>query len=272
VDDTELRSWIVERGGYIHEGLKLVDEAPCGARGVVAVEDISLEEVSSRPLMLIPAAMELTLEKALAILEPLVPASVLARAPLHTLDAGALVALLIAHERRKGSDSSWWPYLSALPEPVSCAWALPVPQVMQRMEDLSARGIDTQGWTQELDAAQRYLTAVSHGMCQDYGEYLDITPDDVKWGIGIMSSRGYGGELRPGLVPYIDMVNHNARSTPFIWTDANLDQQALYAVWSTWDTEPRPLKAGDEVYVDYKFESLGPLDAFMSHGFVPQEM
>eukprot|EP00959_Pyramimonas_sp_CCMP1952_P337205 7061498-Pyramimonas_sp.AAC.1 len=243
--------------------------------------------------------MELTFEKALEVLEPLVPpritgafekqqtdgvawvSSVLARAPLHTLDAGALVALLIAHERRKGSASPWWPYLSALPETVSCAWALPVPQYADSGPTLSfvlyseyrrARGIDTEGWPQELDAAQRYLNAVAQGMCQDYGEYLGITPDDVIWGIGIMSSRGYGGELRPGLVPYIDMVNHNARSTPFIWTDANLDQQALYAVWSVWDDEPRPLQAGDEVYVDYKFEGLGPLDAFMSHGFVPQEM
>ena len=57
-----------------YQGLKLVDEAPCGARGVIAVKDISLDEVSSRPLMLIPAAMELNLEKALEVLEPLVPA------------------------------------------------------------------------------------------------------------------------------------------------------------------------------------------------------
>lgn len=38
------------------------------------MEDISLEEVGARPLVLIPAAMELTLEKALETLEPLVPA------------------------------------------------------------------------------------------------------------------------------------------------------------------------------------------------------
>ena len=122
---------------------------------------------------------------------------------------------------------------------------------MQRVDELTARGIHTEGWTYELDAANRYpaqvsscnhhtsnmeivieckttkravftcekvvdtnreghtphaayvpryLDAVSTGMCQDYGEYLDISPDDVKWGIGIMSSRGYGGELRPGQI------------------------------------------------------------------------
>eukprot|EP00241_Pyramimonas_parkeae_P012851 CAMPEP_0114228826 /NCGR_PEP_ID=MMETSP0058-20121206/2564_1 /TAXON_ID=36894 /ORGANISM="Pyramimonas parkeae, CCMP726" /LENGTH=301 /DNA_ID=CAMNT_0001339827 /DNA_START=310 /DNA_END=1216 /DNA_ORIENTATION=- len=268
-DEAQLRQWLTRRGGYVHPALRVVENAPCGARGVIATEDISFDEVSSRALIVVPAATEITVEKALHTLEPLVPSRVLANAPLHTLDAGALVALLLAHERNKGSESDLFPYISSLPSQLSCPWALPPRQVEALLAGLAA---DPSLWADHLQEARRYLGVVSQGMGSDYSEHLRVSPDDIMWAIGIVSSRGYGGELRPGLVPYIDMVNHNVRASSFIWTEENDDAQAVFAVWSAWDDKPRPLKAGEELYVDYKMGGLSPLDVFLSHGFVPDEL
>ncbi len=39
----KLAAWVNEGGGYVHEALVLADDAPCGARGVVALSDLGVE-------------------------------------------------------------------------------------------------------------------------------------------------------------------------------------------------------------------------------------
>ena len=40
-----LREWLAAQGGFLHPDLRLVDSAPCGARGVLAAAPISLEDL-----------------------------------------------------------------------------------------------------------------------------------------------------------------------------------------------------------------------------------
>ena len=49
------------------------------------------------------------------------------------------------------------------------------------------------------------------------------------------------------------------------------DGRHFVFVSSIWDDEPRPLKAGDEVFISY-MASTPPLTAFLNLGFVPEEL
>jgi hypothetical protein len=50
-----LSNWVKQRGGVVHESLRLSVPAPCGAsRGVVASAVISLEEALTEPLIVVP--------------------------------------------------------------------------------------------------------------------------------------------------------------------------------------------------------------------------
>ena len=50
-----LSNWAKQRGGVVHESLRLSVPVPCGAsRGVVASASISLEEALTEPLIVVP--------------------------------------------------------------------------------------------------------------------------------------------------------------------------------------------------------------------------
>lgn len=50
--DASLRQWLVDCGGFVHPSLTLVEVAPCGARGIVALRDISLTELEASPMLI----------------------------------------------------------------------------------------------------------------------------------------------------------------------------------------------------------------------------
>lgn len=272
-DQSNVKTWIENHGGFIHDSLTISENAPCGARGVVATKPVVTDDLL-QPLIVIPKELQLTDEIALATIEPLIPSEILAAAPLRTLDAGALVSLLLAHERAKGAQSFYWPYIANLPSEAPCPWMWTVDKVREELANIAQQGVDVAGWRESLMHAQGYSRAVARGMCQDYGAYLGITPEDILWAIGMMTSRGYGRDYSPGLIPYIDMVNHRATNMPFLFKEDPLEQsQGCYTVWS-FDREgkqPRALSVGEELYVNYIMDDLTAFDAFCSHGFVPEE-
>ena len=61
-----LRDWLLEAGGYVHESLLVVQQAPCGGgRGVVAARELGAEAVEGgAPLVLLPEDLVLTSEVA----------------------------------------------------------------------------------------------------------------------------------------------------------------------------------------------------------------
>ena len=114
-------------------------------------------------------------------------------------------------------------------------------------------------------------------------QHIGVSPQDLRWALGIVASRGYGGDQRPGLIPFIDLFNHDKRASPFylqmlqVEVDETEGQggesgRPFYTVWSTCEGQPKALEAGEEVYVDYKMGGMTPVDVFLSHGFIPPEM
>mmetsp|Transcript_23858 Transcript_23858/g.66173 ORF Transcript_23858/g.66173 Transcript_23858/m.66173 type:complete len:354 (-) Transcript_23858:707-1768(-) len=282
-DCTQMMQWIRENGGYIHESLCVSDSAPCGSRGVVASLQISAEEAAASPLVAIPCGFELTDDVATRSLLPLLPHD--AASDLSNLDSGALVMLGLAYELSIGDKSGFAPYIASLPSHLPCPWSWGDQQAQAALAGMNGGG--SPGWMREVGKARRYAESVSRGLWQDFGQHVGISQEELTWALGIVTSRGYGGDQRPCLIPFIDLFNHDARAPPFLLQtlevemDGDGDSEAsesgrpttrnFYTVWATSSGKPRQLGAGDEVYVDYSIGAVSPLDIFLSHGFLPPE-
>lgn len=48
---SHIAPWIKQHGGYIHPALAVVDNAPCGCRGVVTTADIDTDALEQQPLI-----------------------------------------------------------------------------------------------------------------------------------------------------------------------------------------------------------------------------
>lgn len=72
---------------------------------------------------------------------------------------------------------------------------------------------------------------------------------------------------------------HNAVDNPFSFMlglgccsyVGTEDGKPFVFVSSIWDDQPRPLAAGDELFISY-MASTPPLTAFLNLGFVPEEL
>ncbi|GAX73678.1 hypothetical protein CEUSTIGMA_g1129.t1 [Chlamydomonas eustigma] len=121
--DAKLRKWVVQNGGYIHDGLCLSDNAPCGARGVVALSRISLDDMLRRPLVSIPKTLHLDNLLSTALVKSRVSTDV-QHELVEGLEQVQIVAAALASERSLGTQSSWYPYIESLPEAAPCPWLL----------------------------------------------------------------------------------------------------------------------------------------------------
>eukprot|EP00968_Pinguiococcus_pyrenoidosus_P007145 scaffold472_cov264-Pinguiococcus_pyrenoidosus.AAC.11 len=68
---------------------------------------------------------------------------------------------------------------------------------------------------------------VAGGMAADYGEYLNVTKEDISWALGIVSSRSMGGAEAPSLVPLLDLLNHHRDAHPFTGHNGKSEAFAL---------------------------------------------
>lgn len=121
-----LKQWVRSHGGYIHEALSLVDDAPCGCRGIIATRDISMEELEAGPLISIPQKLQLTDCRAQAVCEEsnmFGDESVTGR--LASLSNTQQLAAALAYEVALGERSFWHAYCSILPVEHPSPWLLP---------------------------------------------------------------------------------------------------------------------------------------------------
>lgn len=59
-EGTKLTNWIREEGGFVHDSLCVVPMAPCGARGVVSMRAVDVEEEGLLGLVCIPERLYMT--------------------------------------------------------------------------------------------------------------------------------------------------------------------------------------------------------------------
>lgn len=145
---------------------------------------------------------------------------------LQQLQPPMLLALLLAHQRRLGPQSFWYPYISNLPNSPPCAWYDIVEHAALHgsLPNLSgpcttATAPATPQEALQLDALQAAASAVAAkcaAAAHMFGTALGgITAAEVAWAYGQVASRafatsGASGTSGLALLPVIDMLNHAA--------------------------------------------------------------
>lgn len=287
-DFEDLRDWVRAAGGSVNDALVLQD-GPSGCRGLVAKGHASLEDVTSKPLIVIPNSLEMNGTRAREDIDRRLPPE--ART-LEGLDDGALCVLWLAREITHMADSAWEPYLRILPDELSNGWAVENPEVY--LTEIFGDTIDLDAWLRATQEGANYVDRVSTGLYDDYGRFLGISKDALIWSLGMVSSRSMGGEAGACLVPMLDLVNHNQTAAPFtsfnageyndVARSSRSDEDRRDAArrvqgddWSLWSFDsdnqtPRPLRPGDELLANYFCPSdYSPFDWWLNAGFIPIE-
>ncbi len=244
-------------------------------------------------LLRIPLRAQMTRNIALATLLPIIPHDVLVRSPLHELDDAALLVLLLAHERGRGIESTYHPYISSLPLIPSCGFSSDVRS--DALETISIMGVhlgmDVNGWPGELSKASDRAYVIAEGLARDYGPYIHtvkgMTPfESIQWALCNVASRATAAADKYGalrLVPMLDMINHDVVAGGFEelggaerlsrgnYVDATEEDSGTFIVRSLRHGRRKPLRKGQELLVNYNVPNYSPLDWFVSLGFVPPE-
>ncbi|KXZ46517.1 hypothetical protein GPECTOR_43g954 [Gonium pectorale] len=187
------------------------------------------------------------------------------------LPAVVQLAILLAVERRRGDESFWAPYIRSLPDYVPCAWAWGDQELGGA---LAALGPWAAGWEPAVASARRGVRQRAEEAVKRYGRHLPggVAIDDVVWAMGQVLSRSFGRDPDVGLAPFIDLCNHrHGAPRPAGFVDERYGAPYAYVESSAFG-RPRPLAAGDEVYVSYAADGGDPLAAFLNLGFVPPEL
>ncbi|KAL0023407.1 hypothetical protein WJX79_006595 [Trebouxia sp. C0005] len=266
----QLRDWIEEHGGYVHPHITLSSSPSFSCRGVVTTEDIDEELVSREPLLLVPEELSISTILAKEKLAPILKAANLPS--LEELDAVLPLALFLAYERNKGQGSFWQPYLGLLPEQPGCAWLMHPEELTQALQQVKQLvGAEAQDWESKVQDAKDAVNFQASAMATAYSKELNVSADDILWGMGQVLSRCFGQEPDLAMLPFTDLCNHSSHAmAPNSYTGTE-DSRPFVFVSSVWDNEPRPLATGDELFISY-MAATPPLTAFLNLGFVPEEL
>jgi hypothetical protein len=255
-----LREWVEAHGGAVHPALRLADRASCGARGLVAAAPLPPDA----PAIAVPEALLLTTDAGAERLG-LPPA---AAAGFDALPVELQLALLLATERARGEASFWAPFLATLPPRPPCAWAMPAAELDAALAGLGARA--TGGWRAAVaDAARAVAVGVERALAAAAprgGGALSAA--ELRWALGQVASRSYGGGDALAMLPVIDLANHRAGApTPDGWhAPRGADCAALWPPGSG-------LAAGEELCVQYGAAGRArALNWVLSYGFVPPDV
>jgi len=180
-------------------------------------------------LIRVPIELQMTRAVALYTLVPLMPPETLKYAPLHELDDALLLALLLAHERGRGRESRYLPYIATLPLNPGCGYS-PILRA-DSLDTIAAMAIrakmDVNGWPGEITKASEMGERMAEALANDYGPFLTIPAGvsafaTIQWSLCQVSSRAMAGSEEYGalrLVPMVDMINHDASAARIVELD-----------------------------------------------------
>jgi len=146
-------------GGFVHPDLGILMPAPSGAdrglgmvRSSYAACECSNENdqgsdhkcdrkdtADSEVLLKIPLGAQMTRSVAIQTLKSLIPIEQQKTAHLNDLDDAALLVLLSAHEKGKGPESRFLPYIVSLPKDPTCGYS---PDMRNKAIDIVATLLD----------------------------------------------------------------------------------------------------------------------------------
>ena len=105
---------------------------------------------------------------------------------------------------------------------------------------------------------------------EGWGRPLNLRRSRLRWALGHVLSRCFGDDEVVGLAPFIDLMNH-ACEAPAPRAMEQEDGSVNVTVPARWGDAPREVAAGEEVFISYVART-DPLTAFLSFGFVPEEL
>ena len=273
----------------VHPGLTLSNNAPSSnARGLVISQELTLDEITGVPLILLP--------------EELIISSAVARvgfshyeeqgAPsVNDLDDVTCLSLLLAHEQVVERDHSFYkPYLDALPSLPPCAWLNPS-AADREIESMVNRGRlsaeQALKWREEVEKYRISMSAHAQGVTDRYAKYFPVTRELFLASMGHVLSRSFasvsGGKESLSLLPGIDLINHHKGfDHPELIALGEDEEDRCICVSSMFEGEWRALSAGSEIFISYSIDQGRQgsrqkgldeaLRCFLNHGFAFEEL
>lgn len=195
--EEEFLAWLRENGAQIDK-LDWPSRATIsGVRGAVAVVDIEPNE----PMLEIPQSLMIypSVCFGCAALQPVYQA----KWHFFTADDDLVIAVFLMHERLRGKDSFWHPYLQILPVPGGIGeWS------HQEQLELQDREIVGEARRRPASLERLYLQAAE--AFETAGLNLgDYSLELFKWAWMVIQSRAFGRRLPwTAMVPFADCLNH----------------------------------------------------------------
>lgn len=192
----ELVAWLRARGAYIDDAFGLISTDPVAGeaqaqkeRGCAATRDVRNGEL----LLEIPVSCCLAAPPGTAdalVADPAVAAA-LESAGISSEDAA--LALAVAHERKSGDQSGWWPYLRMLGD---CRETFPL---FFEEDDLDA--LDNPPLKESFQVTSKAIASVA--------ALRGISDKELRSAWQLVISRRFGSELGRVMVPVGDFTNHS---------------------------------------------------------------
>lgn len=110
-----------------------------------------------------------------------------------------------------GQASEWYPAIAALPDPPPAIW-LEAPGKIN--EELKKLGPIAKGWQQMLYQERCGLEQTARNVFQEFGDDLDISENDILWGIAQAMACTMGDRDETSWVPLVDLISHDADAPP----------------------------------------------------------
>jgi hypothetical protein len=174
-DEAELlRAWIQAQGGYIHPDLVVQPTARCGTRGVSARVPISLDVISSQPLVMVPEQLYMTTTAAKERFNAMPGVFI------GDLDPAMQLAILLAVERNLREASFWHAYIVALPAQPPCAWCMTAAQVAATCGELQ-RAMPELDIPGEVQRVRKQVQMECEIVATAFGSQLGVTAMDLFW-------------------------------------------------------------------------------------------
>jgi FKBP-type peptidyl-prolyl cis-trans isomerase len=203
----DFMDWVSAAGGAV-DAVRLAD---CGGglRGLKATRDLKKGEVIVR----IPRSIILDVERAEAC-----AVSSIWRGAADEIPGYVKIGLAVLYEQRRGAESDLRPYLELLPSRAdferdggpAALWSdaeLAVTECGGLIE--SAKRRRRQSYAADMRALQPAALAARWTELGLPGE--PPTTEELSWAVTVVTSRAYGVGSGSGLVPVVDMANHDGR-------------------------------------------------------------
>ncbi|EIE27374.1 hypothetical protein COCSUDRAFT_64200, partial [Coccomyxa subellipsoidea C-169] len=172
------------------------------------------------------------------------------------------LAISLAWERNRGRQSPFYPYIRSLPEETPCFFTKENDEVRQILQELGTHSHEIERIVAMVDIERALFNDAVKAVVREIplGKALGVTVKDVMWCFAHVLARRMNdgddvahGHIRPALCP---VANHESAGLSFeLGAGTSRIPGSMDVLVSLLDGVPRPLAAGDELYIAYRSPS-----------------